>query len=158
VKLHVIYGHRYQGAAKIPWAAEWFVTHDRALRGLAQKGFRDSAVWDSADTLPSNWPADHRTGDIFARATWGGATGDIDLPSEVIWVADMGAVPMPNAATATAMSVQDEVSNAKDAASQRAARSAEKRSNIAQNVMIASGVVSIVVALVALLKRPKVAD
>lgn len=81
-------GVTYYGRADVGWPLSIAVSASAVANKLRSMGFTNVAAYTDASSLPASWPADQRTGNVFASGTYNGtAATAITLPSQVqeVW-------------------------------------------------------------------------
>lgn len=80
-------GTTYYGSGDVGWPASMLVTVSAITSKLQSMGFSNVAAFTDPATLPTDRPADQRTGNAFASGTYTGAPQNITLPSQVtaVW-------------------------------------------------------------------------
>lgn len=81
-------GATYYGRADVGWPLSMAVSASAVASKLRAMGFTNVAAYTDASSLPASWPADQRTGNVFASGTYAGTQMTaINLPSQVqeVW-------------------------------------------------------------------------
>jgi len=81
-------GSTYYGRADVGWPLSIAVTASAVTSKLTSMGFTNVAAYTDPSALPASWPADQRSGNVFASGTYSGsAPTAITLPSQVeeVW-------------------------------------------------------------------------